>query len=87
MKRCALQVSTESCPKQRKHQCKRPEVGTGGGCVPDCWKKVGSCCETFKNLRDKGTMVSNLIKLTRVNAFLPNVLYPNATFVSLGDRA
>ena len=48
---------------------------------------MGSCHETFKNLRDKGTMVSNLIKLTTVKAFLPNVLYPNATFVSLRDRA
>ena len=32
-------------------------------------------------------MVSNLIKLTTVNTVFPNVLYPNATFVSLGDRA
>lgn len=35
--------------QQRKHQCKRPEVGTGGGCVPNCWKKMGSCHVTFKN--------------------------------------
>lgn len=56
-----------------------------GGWVPGCWKNMGSFHVTFKNLRNKGATVSNLIKLTTAGKRFPNVLRSNAIFVSLWD--
>lgn len=61
------------------------EWGLGGGGVPSCWKNMGSCHVTFKNLRNKGATVSNLIKLTTEGKCFLNVLRSNAIFVSLWD--